>query len=141
MTSSMLWGGMTQGENGTSIAAEFRAVVAQVFRLLARPNVSDFFPIVARFDLQGIERETKNVLQAIEQIFDFVIDRRMRKDGQAKVEGANKTTKSDFLHILLEYRHPDTGESTPLTQIKAIFMVIALFSVQYYHVFLFANEL
>ncbi|KAH9777434.1 cytochrome P450 family 706 subfamily A polypeptide 4 [Citrus sinensis] len=60
MVSSMLWGGTTQGEKGTSLAAEFRVEVSQALQLLARPNVSDFFPMLARFDLQGVERDSKN---------------------------------------------------------------------------------
>ncbi|KAH9721458.1 cytochrome P450 family 706 subfamily A polypeptide 4 [Citrus sinensis] len=45
MVSSMLWGGTTQGDKGTSLAAEFRVEVSQALQLLARPNVSDFFPM------------------------------------------------------------------------------------------------
>lgn len=78
MVSSMLWGGTTQGEKGTSLVAEFRVEVSQALQLLARPNVSDFFPMLVRFDLQGVERDSKNVLQSIERIFDFVIDQRQR---------------------------------------------------------------
>lgn len=34
--------------------------------------------MLARFDLQGVERDSKNVLQSIERVFDFVIDQRQR---------------------------------------------------------------
>ncbi|KAK9203562.1 hypothetical protein WN943_013817 [Citrus x changshan-huyou] len=123
MVSSMLWGGTTQGDKGTSLAAEFRVEVSQALQLLARPNVSDFFPMLVRFDLQGVERDLKNVLQSIERIFDFVIDQRQRmKNDDTNLVGSNNATRSDFLQFLLEYKEPNTGRSIFLSQIKAIFM-------------------
>lgn len=141
MVSSMLWGGTTEGEKGTSLAAEFRIEVSRALQLLGRPNVSDFFPMLARFDLQGVERDSKNVLQSIERIFDFVIDQRQRmKTDDTKLVGASNATRSDFLQFLLEYKEPNTGRSISLSEIKAIFMVIFLSYCNALFFFFFLNR-
>ncbi|KAF7138065.1 hypothetical protein RHSIM_Rhsim07G0102400 [Rhododendron simsii] len=48
---SMLWGGTVDRRRAESVGTEFQAAMLRIVDLLGKPNVSDFFPILARFDL------------------------------------------------------------------------------------------
>ncbi|GAV71711.1 p450 domain-containing protein [Cephalotus follicularis] len=119
MISSMFWGGTLEGEKGSSVAAEFRAATFKLTKIFGTPNVSDFFPMLAWFDIQGVEREMKKVSQWIEQIYDFVIRERIKMQVK-KVDGSKKDEPKDFLQLLLEFKEQDTGRSISMAQIKAL---------------------
>ncbi|KAJ6712318.1 hypothetical protein OIU79_008523 [Salix purpurea] len=48
----LLGGGTIQGEKWTDFVAQLRSHAAEMMVLLGKPNVSDLFPVLARFDLQ-----------------------------------------------------------------------------------------
>ncbi|KAF2298999.1 hypothetical protein GH714_029635 [Hevea brasiliensis] len=50
---SMLCGGTVKGEKWISFVSEFRKLAEELMVLQGKPNVSDLFPVLARFDLQG----------------------------------------------------------------------------------------
>ncbi|KAM1811566.1 hypothetical protein ACFX11_028453 [Malus domestica] len=54
---NMLWGGIMQGDEKAGLGPEFREVVSEMTELLGKPNVSDFYPGLARFDLQGVVKK------------------------------------------------------------------------------------
>ncbi|KAK9276596.1 hypothetical protein L1049_006131 [Liquidambar formosana] len=119
-TGSMVWGGMLDGEKGSDQSGGFRAVVSELMVLLAKPNVSDFFPVLARLDIQGVERKTKKVTRWIERIFYFKVDQRMKMD-MDEGEGSGKGEGKDFLQFLLQLKEQEaTGTSITLAQIKAL---------------------
>ncbi|KAK9277218.1 hypothetical protein L1049_006757 [Liquidambar formosana] len=124
---SMVWGGTLQGEKGTNIRAEFRELVTELMVLLGKPNVSDIFPLLARFDIQGIEKRMKRISGYCDRIFNSAIDQRMNLD-RAKEEGAAKNEqKKDFLQYLLELKKQEDGAaSITLTQLKAMLMDIVV---------------
>ncbi|XP_040987829.1 flavonoid 3'-monooxygenase CYP75B137-like [Juglans microcarpa x Juglans regia] len=62
----MLWGGTLRGEEGAKFGAEFKHIFAELVIILAKPNVSDLFPALARFDLQGIRRKAKRISETID---------------------------------------------------------------------------
>ncbi|KAL6182011.1 hypothetical protein ACLB2K_043434 [Fragaria x ananassa] len=114
---NMLWGGTVQGE-AAMLGAEFRQVVTEMTALLGKPNVSDFYPSLARFDLQGVAKQMEGLGKRFDAIFERVIDQRLRMEK----EGAKEESK-DFLTFLLRLK--DEGDSkTPLTMthVKALLM-------------------
>ncbi|KAJ4847201.1 hypothetical protein Tsubulata_049635, partial [Turnera subulata] len=120
--SSMTWGGTLGAVNGeTDLVGLFRALVPQLTDLLQRPNVSDFFPVLARFDIQGVERKMKKLLKQIEETYDFQIDR-LVKEVKTRGEDAKDNQRKNFLHFLLEFRDHETGEPISRRQIKALLM-------------------
>nr|WRW51043.1 geraniol 8-hydroxylase [Uncaria rhynchophylla] len=125
---NMLWGGTIQGKARSNIGAEFRQVVAEVTELLGKPNVSDFFPRLAKWDLQGAKKQMKVVTSKIEQIFDKIIDQRTQIDGQKGIRRGNGSTGSkDFLQVLLQLK--DTGDAkTPLTMNHVKALLLACFT-------------
>ncbi|CAB4279777.1 unnamed protein product [Prunus armeniaca] len=53
-----------QEEKGaTGVGVELRKVVTEIIGLLVKPNVSDFFPMLARFDIQGIRRRQQKAIK------------------------------------------------------------------------------
>lgn len=120
VVTSMLWGGSVESDQSRdNIAAEFRETISEITKLLGQPNVSDFFPSLARFDLQGIEKQMVKHVLKLDTIFEKMIDERVRmKDVNESVK------KNDFLQFLLTVK--DEGDSkTPLTmvQLKGLLMV------------------
>ncbi|KAL8503644.1 hypothetical protein ACS0TY_022395 [Phlomoides rotata] len=115
---AMLWGGEIEGEERERLGAEFREKVTKFVDLLGRANVSDYFPGLGKFDLQGIVREMKGVTPGIEEILDSLIEGRMKKERGRGEENRKK----DFLEILLELKGRKLGEESSfgLFQIKAV---------------------
>lgn len=123
---SMLWGGTVDRRRAESVGTEFQAAILRIVDLLGKPNVSDFFPILARFDLQGVERETKRLSELVERIFDSLIDLRMKMNLDEGEEALKNKGKKDFIQILLELKEQeDTQTPITLNQIKALLMVIS----------------
>ncbi|KAK4422787.1 cytochrome [Sesamum alatum] len=122
---SLLWGGTIDAETRDRLGAEFRDKVSKLVDLMGKPNVSDFFPGLARFDVQGIEKEMRGVVPGVEEILDSVIDERMKMVAADGGESSAERGK-DFVGILLELKEQEVGEGSSfgLTQIKAILMVI-----------------
>ncbi|KAL7182868.1 hypothetical protein ACSBR1_041527 [Camellia fascicularis] len=70
---SMLWGGskfddVKNQKGNSSLGAVFQTAITKMVELMGKPNISDFFPVLARFDLQGVEREMNEILVAVEQL-------------------------------------------------------------------------
>lgn len=117
---NMLWGGTVKGEERGKMGAEFRQVVAEMTELLGKPNLSDFFPGLARFDLQGIQKRMKGLAKRFDRIFQNIIDQRLKMDGHGS---GTAEESADFLQFLLKLK--DDGDAkTPLTitHLKALLM-------------------
>ncbi|CAK8562837.1 unnamed protein product [Lathyrus sativus] len=115
---NMMWGAGVEGEERDSLGAEFRDVVAEMTHLLGKPNLSDFFPALARFDLQGVVKDMKALVPRFDRIFEKMISERVKKEEEGEVNESK-----DFLQFLLNLK--DEGDSkTPFTRthIKALLM-------------------
>lgn len=115
---NMMWGAAVEGEERVSLGAEFRETVAGIVHLLGKPNLSDFFPGLARFDLQGVVKEMDVLVPRFDRVFEKMIGERKKKE----VEGKENESK-DFLQFLLNLK--DEGDSkTPFTSthVKALLM-------------------
>ncbi|XP_040987830.1 flavonoid 3'-monooxygenase CYP75B137-like, partial [Juglans microcarpa x Juglans regia] len=106
---NMLWGGTLRGEEGAKFGAEFKHIFAELVMILGKPNVSDLFPALARFDLQGIRRKAKRISKTIDGVLDYAIDKQIKSLAKAKEEGTTKTEQKDFLQVLLELSEQDDG--------------------------------
>ncbi|PON53786.1 Cytochrome P [Parasponia andersonii] len=126
MITSMFWGGTLDAEEEKRLGAEFRTAVSQLVSLLGKPNISDFFPVLASLDVQGVERNMKKVSRWLERIFDSVIARKRKScevDHQDHVHAEEKKYQGkDFLQVLLDFKDRDTGRSISSTEIKAMLM-------------------
>ncbi|XP_039855450.1 flavonoid 3'-monooxygenase CYP75B137-like [Panicum virgatum] len=116
-----LWGG-TIGSDAerAKVGKEFRHLVAEITDMLGAPNVSDFFPALARFDLQGIRRKSDVLKERFNQMFARIIDQRVRAD-QADGE---PPAAPDFLEYMLklEKEGGDGKAAFTMTNVKALLM-------------------
>lgn len=110
---SMMWGGTMKGEQRAVLGAEFRQAVTEMTALLGMPNVSDFYPALARFDLQGIQKKMKVLVKRFDGIFERIIGERLGK------ESSGEECK-DFLQVMLRLR--DTNANFTMTHLKALLM-------------------
>ncbi|KAH6796265.1 hypothetical protein C2S51_037251 [Perilla frutescens var. frutescens] len=123
---SLLWGATVEGDERDRLGADFRINMSKLVDLLGKPNVSDFFPFLARFDLQGIEKEVRGVLPKLEETIDWIIERRMNMMTNGEGRSDDDVREKDFLEILLELKDHKLGEKSSfgLLQIKAVLMDI-----------------
>ena len=116
---SMLWGGTVKGEERASVGAEFRHVVTKMNELLVTPNLSDFYPGLAWFDLQGVKKKMKVLAKRYDNIFESMIDQRQKMNRN----GVGQESK-DFLQVLLKLKdEADPKMPMTMTEIKALLMV------------------
>ncbi|XP_077246727.1 flavonoid 3'-monooxygenase-like [Tasmannia lanceolata] len=120
---NMIWGGMIKGEEKNRVEMDFRKVVGELVDLLVIPNVSDLFPILSRFDLQGIQRKSKELSLWFDRIFKSIIDQRLEGEGKSN----KKNESNDFLHILLQLKEEgDPNTSLTMNQLKALLMDVVI---------------
>lgn len=88
-------------------------------QLLGKPNLSDFFPGLARFDLQGVVKDMNALVPRFDGIFEKMIGERLKKEEDGKENNGSR----DFLQFLLNLK--EEGDSkTPFTNthVKALLM-------------------
>ncbi|XAR70414.1 hypothetical protein NMG60_11027259 [Bertholletia excelsa] len=117
VVTNMLWGGTIEGKERSSVGAEFRQVVAEITALLGIPNLSDFFPGLAWFDMQGIQKKMKGLATRFDRIFERMIEQRLKIE--AKGDGGK-----DFLQFLLKFKDEGGDFKTPftMTHVKSLLM-------------------
>lgn len=96
-------------------AQEFKDLVDTIMEEAGKPNVSDFFPVLQRFDLQGMRKRIKPCYTRLHQIFDDIIDKRL----QSRAIGSNA---GDFLDVLID----EFGNNEPIfnrVNIKPLILV------------------
>ncbi|XP_015084943.1 ferruginol synthase-like [Solanum pennellii] len=106
---------------------EFRELVIKYLQILGRPNISDFFPMLARFDLQGIQKDAEALLKSVESILDPAINEHLKMLSDRREGEIQGNEKKDFIQILLELmEQKDIGISLDLVKIKAILVDIVI---------------
>ncbi|XP_048128232.1 cytochrome P450 71AU50-like [Rhodamnia argentea] len=81
----------------------FKAVIQEGMVLTATPNIGDFIPYLARFDLQGLTKRMKAVSRVLDGFFEKIIDEHMESK---KEEGESK----DFVDVMLGIMGLNEGE-------------------------------
>ncbi|KAJ6849297.1 putative cytochrome P450 76M5-like [Iris pallida] len=118
---SMLWKDALEagdGEDRGRVGREFRELMGEITELIGQPNVSDLFPALARFDLQGKERKMARVMERLDGVFNSVIERKRRKNKEAAEKGGEK----DLLDHMLRLEEEGGDGKTPFTMahVKAL---------------------
>uniref|UniRef100_A0A0D9VHC3 Cytochrome P450 n=1 Tax=Leersia perrieri TaxID=77586 RepID=A0A0D9VHC3_9ORYZ len=87
---------------GSEESHGLRDLVEDLLTAVTKPNVSDIFPFLQPFDLQGIRRWTAKRLEKAFGILNGIIDRRLADYDSANGAGSTeKGSNNDFLDALL----------------------------------------
>ncbi|PIA32655.1 hypothetical protein AQUCO_04400086v1 [Aquilegia coerulea] len=119
---SMLWGGALKDDEISSTLIEFKQATVEAIALMGATNLSDFFPILAKLDIQGIERRAQKVFLWFDRILESIVKERIKLN-QSDGRQGNK----DFLDILLELKdNKDSKTPITTTNIKALLQDLVL---------------
>ncbi|PIA57886.1 hypothetical protein AQUCO_00500063v1 [Aquilegia coerulea] len=106
LITSMLWGGTElEMENKDSLISEFVKVIHEISEVHGQPNVSDFFPVLARFDLQGLGSKSKKFSLWLDRLLEIVINQR-EKSSNSNIK------QDDFLQVLLKLKDQQDNKTT-----------------------------
>uniref|UniRef100_M4EY64 Cytochrome P450 n=1 Tax=Brassica campestris TaxID=3711 RepID=M4EY64_BRACM len=121
VVTQMLWGATVEEEEREIVGAEFIELVQEMNDLLMVPNISDFFPALNRFDLQGLAKRMRGLAQRLDRLFDRVINQRLGVDKGSEGKG------EDFLEVLLKIKDEEDGQTNlNMNDVKALLMVQTL---------------
>nr|WBW48852.1 cytochrome P450 706V15 [Isodon rubescens] len=120
---NMIWGGKIEAEGLDRISAGLSLIVADLLDSLLKPNISDFFPVLARFDFQGIAKEMTILLHKVITIIEDAIDERIQNpDAGVEEEG-----RKDFMQTLVDLKQEESYKSSlGIKQIKAMLIGIII---------------
>ncbi|XP_030531745.1 flavonoid 3'-monooxygenase-like [Rhodamnia argentea] len=109
------------------LESEFQEIITEMIALAAKPNISDFYPGLARFDLQGIVRRTNILANRFDSFCNMVIANRLQMDeeGWNQNVGDEVNSTQDFLQYLLRLKTDgdlDGGAPFTMTQLKALLL-------------------
>ncbi|KAK6135666.1 hypothetical protein DH2020_030603 [Rehmannia glutinosa] len=119
---NLIWGGKIEAKRRDKILAGILPVVAEILDLLIEPNISDFFPVLARFDIQGVAKEATTLLQRVDEIIEDTIHEWMKNPHDKPLTNDGRT---DFMQILVDLmQEEDNKASLGKIQIKALIVDI-----------------
>uniref|UniRef100_A0A803N9V6 Cytochrome P450 n=2 Tax=Chenopodium quinoa TaxID=63459 RepID=A0A803N9V6_CHEQI len=84
---------MDLASHSSSKSQEIKDLVWLLLDLCAKPNVSDFFPLIKHLDLQGVLKTNRVYFKKLMRIFEEIIDERLKDP---------KNVKDDVLGTLLK---------------------------------------
>ncbi|KAK6158028.1 hypothetical protein DH2020_005342 [Rehmannia glutinosa] len=117
---NLIWGGKIEAERRDKILAGLLPLVAELVDILIKPNISDFFPVLARFDIQGVAKEATTLLQRADEIIEDTVNERMRNHSENTLKNEERT---DFLQILVDLmQEEDNKASLGKVQLKALLL-------------------
>ncbi|KAF3448403.1 hypothetical protein FNV43_RR09116 [Rhamnella rubrinervis] len=93
---NMMCGGTVEGDDRASLGAELREVVSKMVEMVGKPNISDFYPGLARFDLQGLAKQMEGLARKLDGIYERMIGQRRKLEEMGCAEKSK-----DFLGFLL----------------------------------------
>ncbi|XP_023759800.1 cytochrome P450 76T24-like [Lactuca sativa] len=91
----------------------FKDAVCGLMELSGNPNISDFFPILKPFDLQGFLRRSNVYGKKLLSIFDMIIDERIQERSSSSYDGDHSSKSRDLLDLLLDLSMKDESEISP----------------------------
>ncbi|KAI3686414.1 hypothetical protein L1987_80090 [Smallanthus sonchifolius] len=115
-----------KGVTSSNLVAEIDMVASNIVRILGQMNLSDLFPSLARFDLQGVARDMKKQSDMLDQLFTRIIEGRNESNLKRSQDEVEREGKKDFLQVLLNYRNEEDAKSLNMIQIKALLVDVMI---------------
>ncbi|CAH9131988.1 unnamed protein product [Cuscuta epithymum] len=108
-------------EKREKVGEMFREVMGKFVATLGEPNISDFFPWLERFDLQGIQGKMGNLVKVVGDILEPIIEEGEKMVSEkSQRDGRKAGDEKDFMQILLELKAGEAGKFLDFGAIKAI---------------------
>nr|WET52768.1 cytochrome P450 76BK1 [Ajuga reptans] len=85
---------------------EFKEIFGSLTSVSGKPNLSDYFPWLKPFDVQGLKRKMKIHLGQLLGMFDGIIDERLKE----RRESPNSSKRNDMLDTLLDFSEDKENE-------------------------------
>ncbi|XP_038876265.1 geraniol 8-hydroxylase-like [Benincasa hispida] len=105
----------------SKIGREFKVAVRGIMEEAARPNFGDYFPLLKKFDFQGIKKRQCVYFDKIFYVLEQMIEERL--DQQKKSCGSNNHSH-DFLHYLLDLDNANSDIKMGKTEFKHLLLVL-----------------
>lgn len=99
---------------------ELKALIGKIMELAGKPNLSDYFPFLKPFDVQGIKREIKVSYDRLHDLVREMIDLRINRRGR----GLDRF--GDFLDVLIDYTEEQGPEALSHLDVALLLMVCFL---------------
>ncbi|CAI0409811.1 unnamed protein product [Linum tenue] len=109
-------------EERSEAAREFKELARGIMEDCATPNLGDFFPLLARMDLQGIKSRVKGHLRKALDLFQTVIDNRLRNRQSESYVSAN-----DMLDTLLAIGDEEEDKAAAMDPLRIQRLCVDLF--------------
>ncbi|KAF5812712.1 putative cytochrome P450 [Helianthus annuus] len=120
----MIWDNVSYiDEKGFNLGVELQTMASNITKILGHPNLSDFFPTLAWFDLQGVERNMKKEVKKRGQIFESIIEDRIKSNNKMSPDGIRHEENKDFLQILLDLKDQQYLNMTQVNALLSDFMI------------------
>ncbi|OAY59955.1 flavonoid 3'-monooxygenase CYP75B137 [Manihot esculenta] len=121
---NMLWGSIHEGDDTHNDGKQFKKLMAGLMVLLGKPNISDFFPMLAALDLQGMQKQARKFVQSFDNFINPIIERgqKLVEANQGRTTAEKDKQRKDFLILLLELKeqHENTETSFSMNEIKSL---------------------
>ncbi|KAG0473197.1 hypothetical protein HPP92_015054 [Vanilla planifolia] len=95
-TTMMLWGERVNGDEGK----EFRQAIQGVINHMVKPNVADFYPVLAPVDPQGLGRRVKRFNEWIDGYLNRIVQSRMKAMADKDVKKKAKDPLETLLKLM-----------------------------------------
>ncbi|XP_038875939.1 geraniol 8-hydroxylase-like [Benincasa hispida] len=109
----------------SKMAKEFEETLRGIIEEAGRANISDFFPVLKKMDIQGVRRRITVRLGIMLDLIDETIDQRLKMQ-----ESPDFTQQNDMLHHLLNTREDNNEIPLDRNQIKHSIFVLFIGSTE-----------
>ncbi|MCL7048480.1 hypothetical protein MKW94_010803, partial [Papaver nudicaule] len=97
----------------SSTVNNFFNLTSEIMEIIAKPNVSDYFPLLSWLDLQGLRRKTNNIAKRLGVITNGFVEERLQMRMNDSYHQHNK--HQDFLDVLIDYEGNGKDEPSKLS--------------------------
>ncbi|CAL1375546.1 unnamed protein product [Linum trigynum] len=99
-------------------AKEFKEIANGIMTEAGKSNLGDYYPVLGKMDLQGIQRRTSTHFRRARELFGSVVDGRL-----VKLKSESYVSGNDMFDTLLAFGDENShGASMDTEQIKSLFL-------------------
>lgn len=97
----------------STIINNFFNLTSEIMEIIAKPNVSDYFPLLSFLDLQGLRKKTNNLSKLLGVITNGFVEERLQMRMNSSYHQQKK--HQDFLDVLIDYEGNGKDEPSKIS--------------------------